>query len=306
VAALRVIRPGMLTTVQDLGRWGLQDRGVPVAGPMDRFSHRAANRLVGNGAREAALEITLIGPELEADGEVTCAVTGAEFAVEVDGRPVPPGQPFAVPAGGRIRFGNRGRGARASLAVAGGIDVEPVFDSRATSLSARMGGLDGRALKAGDRLPVGTPGSPPAARRFVPPLPAGRAVVRVMAGPHADRFGEAAFQALSAGRFAIAGDSNRMGYRLSGPAVLPLPGPGLLSDATPMGSLQVLPSGQLIVLMADCQTTGGYPRIATVIGADLPIAGQLAPGDEVAFSVCSREAAVAALRAQEAALEAIA
>jgi biotin-dependent carboxylase-like uncharacterized protein len=295
---LRIIRPGMLTTVQDLGRWGFQENGVPVAGPMDEYSHMVANRLVGNDASAAALEVTLIGPELEVAGDAMCAVAGAEFLLTIGGVQVRSHEAFALRAGHRLKFGERRVGARATFAVRGGIVVEPVLGSRATSLFSKMGGLEGRALKAGDLLPIGeAPAtSGPAARaRTLPLAPAG-AALRVMVGPHEDFFTRSAYDTLFGSRFTITPASNRMGYRLDGPP-LELAGRGdILSDATPIGSLQVPASGLPILLMADRQTTGGYPKIATVISADLPLAGQLSPGDWIEFRRCTRGQAVEAQR----------
>ena len=304
---LTVVRPGMLTTVQDLGRWGRQGAGVPVAGPMDAYSHRLANRLVGNRESAAALEVTLIGPELEARGDVVCAVSGAEFTLRVDADTVPMHQQFVVPSGSRLRFGPRTAGARAVLAVRGGFGVEAVFESRATSLISRIGPFGGRSLAAGDVLPVDAgdalpnPESVPSA----PPLdlPHGGARVRVIRGPHELLFTHAAFDTLFSARFVVTPSSNRMGYRLEGPVLQHSGKADILSDATPIGSLQVPASGQPIVLMADRQTTGGYPKIATVITADLPIAGQLAPGDWMEFAPCTRDAAAEALRRQYRRLE---
>ena len=301
--ALTVIRPGMLTTVQDLGRWGYQSDGVPVAGPMDSYSHARANRLVGNPAAASALEITLIGPELEADAETVCAVAGASFEVTVDGQPADMCRPCVVPRGARIRFADRLAGARAAFAVRGGFDVAVVLGSRATSVAARIGPFGGRALRAGDVLQTGPipPDAPLPAPRALP-LPDGGARVRIMRGPHEDRFLPDAFPTLTGSRFVLTMESNRMGYRLAGPSLLHLDDGEVLSGATPIGSLQVPASGQPILLMADRQTTGGYPRIATVITADLPIAGQLAPGDWIEFTECTREHAIDALRRQRAEL----
>jgi allophanate hydrolase subunit 2 len=236
----------MLTTVQDLGRWGLQGSGVPVAGPMDGYSHRLANRLVGNDEHAAALEVTLIGPELDADGEVLCAVAGARFALFAGNAPVPMHLPVGLP----IRTAHR--------------------DAPAVPL----------------------------------PLPRdGGARLRVIRGPHEAMFTPAAYETLFGARFRITPSSNRMGYRLEGPALEHRDKADILSDATPFGSLQVPASGQVILLMADRQTTGGYPRIATVISADLPTAGQLAPGDWIEFAPCARGAAIEALKRQRNRLE---
>jgi antagonist of KipI len=308
MAVLKVVRPGMLTTVQDLGRWGHQELGVPVAGPMDVCSHRLANRLAGNVETAAALELTLLGPELEPDVEVTCALAGAEFSLDVDGRPVDTRRAFLVAAHARLRFGERRTGMRATLAVRGGLDLPKIFGSRATSIVGRMGPVGGRALAAGDLLPVGIPASgasAPAAfasadagHRIA--MPRGGARLRVILGPHDAMFRSDAIETLLGSRYVVTPQSNRMGYRLAGPPLRHIGPAEILSDATPVGSLQVPASGQPILLMADRQTTGGYPKIATVITADLPVAGQLAPGDWMQFAVCTRAAAVAALRAQDA------
>jgi antagonist of KipI len=303
VASITILRPGMLTTVQDLGRWGYQGHGVPVAGPMDVYSHRLANQLVGNRDTDAALEVTLIGPEFEADAEIVCAVAGADFEIAVNGSPARLHQRFAVPAGGRVRFGPRRSGARATIAVHGGIDVPPSFGSRATSVSSRMGPFGGRPLVPGDVLAIASGrGSMDVPDGRPMPMPSGGARVRVMLGPHEARFTADAIATLLRARFVVSPQSNRMGYRLDGPSLRRADTADLLSDATPIGSLQVPGSGEPILLMADRQTTGGYPKIATVISADLPVAGQLAPGDWIEFAACGRDEALAALRDREAAL----
>ena len=296
--ALTVIRPGMLTTIQDLGRWGQQASGVPVAGPMDWYSHRLANQLVGNDERAALLEVTLIGPELEADAETFCVLTGARFDVTVNGTAIDSTSPFVVPRGGRLRIGGRRKGARAMLAVRGGFDLPALFGSRATSVIARMGPLGGRPLSAGDVLPVGDGIGHVASTGTPLPLPDGGARLRVVVGPHDAMFTAAARDALFGSRYVVTPESNRMGYRLHGSPLAHRGDTEILSDATPIGSLQVPRSGHPILLMADRQTTGGYPKIATVITADLPMAGQLAPGDWIEFAECTRAAAVDALRAR--------
>jgi biotin-dependent carboxylase-like uncharacterized protein len=300
MASLTVIRPGMLTTIQDLGRWGYQASGVPVAGPMDEYSHRLANRIAGNPDDAATLEITLMGPELEANAAVVCALAGARFEVTVNGSVVRSNEAFDVPAGGRVRVGTRSSGARAALAVGGGFDVEPVFGSRATSLSGGMGPLGGRTLVPGDRLPVAGGAHMRPTTSGVPlPLPAGGARVRVLMGPHHEWFAPGARETLLGSRYTVTPQSNRMGYRLDGPVLAHAAKVDMLSDGTPIGSLQVPPAGQPILLMADRQTTGGYPKIATVITADLPAAGQLAPGDWIRFAPCTGPEAVDALQRLE-------
>jgi antagonist of KipI len=312
--ALRVIKAGMLTTVQDLGRWGFQARGVPVGGPMDPVSHRVANALVGNPADCATLEVTLLGPEIEFEDARTVAVAGGQFDVSVDGESVPTNTAVPVRAGGRLKVGGRRRGARAYIAIAGGIDTPLVLGSRATHLLSAMGGLDGRALRAGDRLPLGTAAGPQMSPHRAARLSglfdrvpdSGRpAIVRVLPGPQADRFTDEALDVLQSAPYVVGEQSNRMGFRLEGPRLPHRTGADIISDATPLGVLQVPASGQPILLMADRQTAGGYPKLATVITADIGIAGQLGAGDSLRFVVCSRREALAALIAQERALMAV-
>jgi antagonist of KipI len=303
MGAITVVRPGMLTTVQDLGRWGQQHLGIPVAGPMDWYSHRFANMLLGNAADAATLEITLLGPELMTDTETVCVITGAEFEVTAGERRVRSSEPFVLHAGERLRFGARLAGTRATLAVSGGFMLPPVLGSRSTSLASRLGPLGGRTLRVGDILPVGAPVEVVRRQSGRPLLmPRGGARLRVVPGPHERRFTDRARRVFEHSRYVVTPDSNRMGYRLDGPRLEHTGTADMLSDATPIGSLQVPPSGCPILLMADRQTTGGYPRIATVITADLPVAGQLAPGDWIEFQACSRAVAVDALRRREAAL----
>jgi antagonist of KipI len=293
----------MLTTVQDLGRAGYQGLGVPVSGPMDAYSHRLANQVLGNDPRAAALEITLLGPELLATGNLTCALAGAEIECRIDGAAAPFNQPFAVPSGARLRFGARGRGTRVTLAVRGGLDLPATLGSRATHLVSRMGPFGGRALRAGDALPVGSQGSQGSLGWPRPlELPEGGARVRVVPAAHRERFTDDAWGLLVRVRFIVSPQSNRMGYRLDGALLAHVGAADILSEAMPIGALQVPASGQPILLMAERQTTGGYATIANVITADLPVAGQLAPGDWIAFQPVTHAAAIAALREREAAL----
>ena len=295
---IRVGDPGLLTTVQDSGRWGCQHLGVPVAGPMDPVSHRLANLLVGNPADRATLEVTLVGPELEFLADTILAVAGARFELFLDGRPMPAGAAARAGRGSRLRFGRRAAGARAYVAVRGGIDVPLRLGSRSTDLASRLGGLGGRPLRAGDRLDVGPAGGMPVpgrrrGLRLRPP--AGGARVRFMPAADRERFDGGALERFTDSRFTVGPDSNRMGYRLEGPAIRLADAAPVLSAATPPGTIQVPPSGQPIVLMADRQTTGGYAVLGTVITADLGVAGQLVPGDWIAFDVCEHRDAVAAL-----------
>ena len=302
-----VLRPGLFTTIQDAGRWGHQSSGVPVSGALDRISYRTANALAGNPGDAAALEVTLVGPELRFEQGARVAVAGADLAAYLDGVPVPPAAAMTCRAGSVLRFGERRRGARAYVAFDGGIDAAPVLGSRATHAGAALGGLEGRALAAGDRLPLGSALAPDGPRAALPRLdaPGGGVRLRILPGPQDDFFPEAALDVLERGRYTVTPQSNRMGYRLTGPHLPRLEGREMISDAAFTGGIQVPPSGEPILLMHDRQTTGGYPQIATVITADLPLAGQLAPGDWVEFERCSRADAIIALTAQEATLRAL-
>ena len=295
-----VIQAGLLTTVQDAGRWGHQAQGVPVGGALDSRARLAANGAVGNAAPAAVLEVTLSGFELRFDRSCVTAVSGADLGAHLDGVPLTLDAAVACRAGSRLQFVERRRGARAYVALAGGVDVPTVLGSRSTELGARFGGFCGRALRVGDRLAVGgaAPVSSPLARGA--PDPGGRGSVarlRVLPGPHDDWFDSDALSGLERSSFTVTSQSNRVGYRLAAASALRRRESGeMISDATIAGGIQVPPDGQPILLMADRQVTGGYPILATVITADMPLAAQLAPGDLVAFEVCSRAAALAALR----------
>src|SRR5688500_18968389 len=159
MAAVSILRPGMFTTVQDLGRWGFQSRGVPVSGALDWYAHRLANRLLGNAPTMATLEVTLIGPHVRFEADAGFAVTGAEFRLTLDGAPIEMNRPIEAGSGAILKFGARLQGARAYVAIAGGVDVPEVLGSRSTHVLTSMGGYHGRALRAGDKLPIGVRGN---------------------------------------------------------------------------------------------------------------------------------------------------
>ena len=303
--SVTVLRPGLFTTIQDEGRWGYQALGVPVSGPMDPAAHRLANAILGNPRDAATLEATLLGPELRVEQQTWAAFTGADLGATLDGATVPRYAAVACGSGSVIRFGERREGARAYVAFDGGMATPQALGSRATHTLTGLGGIAGRPLRAGARLPLGERSGTPS--RATPPgggppwaSPRGGARLRVLPGPQDDSFSPDAFAALEVTRFTVSAEADRMGYRLSCDRPVPSAAAGqMISDVAFMGGLQVPPSGQPILLMADRQTTGGYPQIATVITADLPAAGQLAPGDWVEFEVCTRADALAALIAQE-------
>jgi antagonist of KipI len=270
-----------------------------VSGALDWYSHRLANCLLGNDPDAATLEVTLLGPHIRFEATSTFAVTGAEFGLTVDDEPVDMNRPLEARPGSTLKFGGRLRGARAYVAVSGGIDVPPILGSRSTHVLAGMGGLDGRALKKGDALMIGATVKRQGAIAR-PSLPFALFGAKLRAVPADERL----FANLIMQRFLVSPRSDRMGYRLDGPSIVDTPTGELISTAVPTGAIQVPPTGKPILLMNDHATTGGYAIAATVITADLPLAGQLAPGDWVEFEACSIDAATAELRRQEATLDA--
>jgi len=277
---LTVLRPGVFTAVQDGGRRGYRAAGVPLGGAADPFALRVANILVGNPEDAAGLEIVLDGPELYFPEACTVAVGGAEFAGVQSWRP------WTVGAGQRLRFGECRRGYYAYLAVRGGIAVPPVLGSRSTFFRGGWGGLDGRPLQEGDKLPIGSPAGGPRAGEapalFVSPalLPAysGAALARMIPGAQAGELDR-----LAGTEFKVSPQSDRMGMRLLGRAVTRRGGADLRSGPTAPGTVQVPPDGQPIVLLAEAQTIGGYPQAAHVAAVDLPLVAQLRPGETVRF-----------------------
>jgi biotin-dependent carboxylase-like uncharacterized protein len=289
VGELAVVEPGLLTTVQDLGRTGYQRLGIPPSGPLDRVAFVVANRLVGNPDTAAGLELTLRGPRLEVRRAALVAVTGADMGFTVNGQPAPAWTAVPVRPGDVMAFRMVTAGCRAYLAVAGGIDVPPALGSRATYLRGRLGGLEGRPLQKGDGLAIGAGASPPdrLQGRSVAPArrPAYPAEVecRVILGPQADRFTDEGVAAFLAGPYEVTPQADRMGYRLSGPPIAHARGHDIVSDGIPLGGIQVPGERQPIVLLVDRQTTGGYTKIATVIGVDIARIGQTRPGHRVRF-----------------------
>lgn len=305
-----VLEPGLLTTVQDLGRPGHMRHGVSPGGALDRGALILGNLLCGNAPGAAGIEITLTGPRLRFTAPIVVALTGADLGARLDGTPVPLWQPISVQTGSELAFdqGHKGRGSRAYLCVAGGIVVPPVLGSRATDLAARLGGLEGRALRAGDRLTWGRPSGPTSAllsRRLAGPPPdyGNGAPIRVVLGPQRDRFTKKGIAAFLAGPYTVSAKGDRMGVRLTdGPRIAHRHGADLISEGIVPGSIQVPGDGQPIALLAACQTMGGYPKIATVIGADLDRLAQARPGDQIRFVAVDPAAARAATLAYRASL----
>ncbi len=294
---IKIIRGGMLTTVQDLGRHGVRGAGVPLGGAMDAFALRLANLLVGNAESAAALEMTLVGAEVEFSGDALVAVGGGDF----DG--LERWRPHVIAAGTRLKFGAAKSGCRAYLAVAGGVEVASVLRGRGTFLRAGLGGFEGRSLRDGDVLAIGraTTGRAGDHWRIDPRLlPAYSATptVRVVRGEQAEEFPADWWRS----EFKVLAQSDRMGIRLSGGKLERVVAGDLVSRAVMPGTVQVPADGQPIVLMADAQTLGGYPQLAHVITVDLPLMAQLRPGDTVRFAEVSLTEAHRLMLAREHAL----
>jgi biotin-dependent carboxylase-like uncharacterized protein len=273
--------PGLLTTVQDLGRPGWAHLGVPLAGAVDRAALRAANRLVGNPSGAAALETTMVGPELELEADAVIAVTGGRCAVAVDGQGVDPGVAVTVRAGRTVAVGAVSRGVRSYLAVRGGIDVPAVLGSRST---CTLSGLGPAPLAAGDRLPVGVARAGAVGAEQLPPI-VEEPVLRVVPGPRLDSFAADALGTLTGSSYVVSPSSDRTGVRLEGAALQRVSDDELPSEGVVPGAVQVPPDGQPILFLANCPTTGGYPVIAVVRPEDLPHAAQARPGSVLRFTV---------------------
>lgn len=301
-----VVQPGPLTTVQDGGRIGTQKFGVSAGGAVDGLALRVGNILVGNPAGAAGLEFTACGPTLRFAADGAAALTGGAFAATLDGRPAPWYTSFLVRAGQILTVQGVLRGFRGYLAVAGGVDVPRLLGSRSTCLPARFGGHQGRRLEAGDVLGTGLPaGAAPlgcTAGAAFRPAAEDPVAIRVVLGPQDDAFTAAGRRTFLASIYRVTPEVDRMGCRLDGPPVAHETGADIVSDWIPPGGIQVPGSGMPIVLLSDRQTTGGYAKIATVIGPDLGRIAQCRPGDAVRFQAVSLAEAQRAAREMDAAL----
>ena len=306
---IEVIEGGFFTTVQDLGRYGYQRYGVPVSGALDRFAIRAGNLLVGNQESNAGLEITFVGPRLRFLCDSTIALAGANLGPTVNGKPVPVWESVAVSKGCVLSFQGPQDGIRSYLCVNGGIDVPQVLGSRSTFIRSRLGGFEGRSLALGDMIPVADPAND--AAKFIGRKLASHSIprygndhtLRVIMGPQDDAFTEAGIKTFLSSVYTVTPMFDRMGYRLAGPVIEHKAAADIVSDGTPYGAVQVTGNGMPIVLLADCGTTGGYTKIATVISVDLPLIGQAQLGDTITFQSIGLEEAHRALREQEKLLE---
>jgi antagonist of KipI len=301
--SIRILRPGLLMTVQDLGRHGHQHVGLCPGGAMDPMSLKLANALVKNDLGAAALELTVLGPDLEFERDTLIALVGAEFETDF-----PLNRPVLVQKNSNISISRAARGARGYLAVAGGIAVEPVLGSRSTYLPGGFGGIDGRVLKRGDAIPLVENSDQLSQERFqalkhkrrnsvrwhVPTVTVPDRepiVLHALEGEHFGDFDANMQRAFFDTIWRVTPDSNRMGYRLAGPVLTRSKKDEILSAPTCLGTVQVPANGVPIALMADHQTTGGYPRIAEIASADVPRLAQIAPGGTVHFARCGLDMA---------------
>ena len=285
---MKILNPGMYTTIQDLGRYNYQKSGMSVAGAMDLFSLRVANILVGNNDSEACFEATLMGPEIQFSGDALIAVTGGDLEPKINNKALDMWSGVKVSGGDILSFGTLKSGCRSYIAIAHGIDVPDVMGSKSTYVKGKVGGFYGRILKADDEIKIVTAeqdnftGIIKIPTEFIPTYKKEN-ILRVVMGPQDDYFTKDGINTFSDSSYEVTKEADRMGYRLSGPKISHKVGADIISDAVTMGSVQVPGHGEPIIMMADRQTTGGYTKIATVITPDINIVGQLKRGDSIKF-----------------------
>ncbi|WJE79690.1 biotin-dependent carboxyltransferase family protein [Bacillus sp. DX3.1] len=303
-----VLHAGMYTTVQDLGRYHYQQYGVPVGGTMDQVALRIINMLVGNEENEAGLEITITGPKILIKKPTLLAVGGANIEPLLNGKRIPLWRPILAEEGSMLCFGKAQSGCRAYVTFAGGIEVPCVMGSKSTYVRGALGGIKGRALKKGDQFQISTASEFAnlvmkqlqnknkevtcwgVCSRYLPKY-SYRPIIRVVPGFESNQFTEESLHAFFTKEYKVSNYADRMGYRIEGEELLRTEEVELLSSAVTFGTIQVPSGGQPIILMADRQTTGGYPRIGNVVSTDIPLLAQLKPGDYVSFSKISIEEA---------------
>ncbi|MEH7013123.1 biotin-dependent carboxyltransferase family protein [Neobacillus niacini] len=288
----KVIKPGLQTTVQDLGRYGFREYGVSPSGAMDPYSLQMGNLLVGNELGEAGLEAPLIGPVLLALHDVSIAICGGNLSPKINEQEVPLWKSIVIQKGQILSFGEVKEGVRSYICIAGGINVPLVLNSKSTYLTGKFGGFEGRALKEGDIL-FGSPFTRRNRQLHTNLIPeyTNPLTVRVIIGSHKDKFTPLGFETFLTEEYIISPQSSRMGYQLNGPKIEHSSPADIISDAIPLGGIQVPANGQPIILMAEHQTTGGYSRIGTVISTDIPLLAQALPGTKIRFKAISLQSA---------------
>jgi len=302
MSVIQVEAPGLLTTVQDLGREGFGPMGVSPSGAADRLSLRLGNRLVGNDEGAAALEMTLIGGAFRFPEGGVVALAGSDFGATLDGNDVKLWTSFPVKPGQTLRLGVSRSGARCTLSVAGGIVVEPFLGSASTHVLSGLGGFAGRPLRKGDVLETGPAARPFRKRTVAPQALAGlspRKVLRVTPGPQSDWFPESEQECFYVNPYTVTERSNRMGIRLQGKPMASGSRGNMITEGVSLGAVQLPSPGHPIILFVEQQTTGGYPKIANVISADLHFVGQLRPRNEIRFERVEMSAALHLLKEQE-------
>jgi len=304
MGSLKVHNPGLLTTIQDAGRTGYGQYGIPAAGAMDTLSLQLANMLVGNDRYEAALEITFMGPEIEFGINSIIAITGGDLTPKINGKEIEMYSTIYVNKGDMLSFGNMRNGCRAYLAVSGGFNIDKIMGSKSTYLRGKLGGFKGRKLIMGDIIPVNIDKSQKyLGVRKIPknliPLYGNQHVTRVIMGPEDDRFTEEGIRTFLSSEYVLTNQCDRMGYRLSGAKIKHRDGADIISGGITFGAIQVPGHGEPIIMMADRQTTGGYTKIANVISVDIPYLAQLKAGDKVLFKQINIEEAQRLLKERE-------
>lgn len=291
---IRIIKAGLLTTLQDIGRNGYQQYGIPVAGAMDQYSLQLANILVGNQPYEAALEFTILGPTIEFQCNASVALTGGDFSATLNGVEVRTHETMNVDAGDTLIIGSVKKGCRGYLAIKGGFDVPVVMGSKSTYLRGGFGGFNGRQLKNGDEITINNPQHISSFRRIpfnMIPIYEDNYIARVIMGPEDSRFTESGIETFFTNEYTLSNQCDRMGYRLEGPTIQHIEGADIISGGVNLGAIQIPGHGNPIIMMADRQTTGGYTKIATVISIDIPYLAQLKPGNKIRFKGISIEEA---------------
>ena len=302
MSTIQVQSPGLFTTVQDLGRRGFGPMGLSPSGAADPLSLRLGNRLVGNPDSAAALEMTLVGGTFLFCDDGIIALTGSDFGASVNDQPLPVWTTAKVSSGQILRMGPTRSGARCYLCVRGGIQVNSFQGSASTHVLSGLGGFEGRALRKGDVINIGPASTSFCAKRISPQSVqrlSPRKILRVTSGPQSDWFQESSQQLFYANSYRVTEDSNRMGLRLEGAAIPPHNKGQMITEGVALGAIQIPDGGQPIILFVEQQTTGGYPKIANVISADLPSIGQLRPRDELCFEKVDWETARTLFREQE-------
>ncbi|HLU22035.1 MAG TPA: biotin-dependent carboxyltransferase family protein [Bacillaceae bacterium] len=303
MVSIEIIKPGVLSTIQDLGRIGNQQFGVIKSGAMDEFALRTANILVGNEENEAAIEMTLIGPTIRFNCNTLVAICGGDFSPTIDGELVPKWRPVFIKKGTTLKMGGARKQIRAYLAVAGGLNIPVVMGSRSTYLRAGIGGFMGRKLLSGDVIEIINPiqkaididqsyiSFPKFISSQIKPQYESSNVIRIVRGSEYHLFSKKSKELLLSKPFILSSDSDRMGYRLDGHRIQLHKEEEMVSSSVTFGTIQVPANGSPIILMADHQTTGGYPKIGQVIAVDLPLLAQMNIGSEIYFQEVSFEEA---------------